>query len=74
MTTYDDSRAPLHGEESEFVAWCVERLARIFVREQLGGVWGSHSLAEISPERREYWIHRWWEEGRQPIVLREQTS
>jgi hypothetical protein len=69
--TYDDTKAPLHGEESEFVAWCDERLGRIYVREQLGGAWGSFPLSALTAERRAYWIHRWWEEGRQPIVLKE---
>lgn len=53
----------------ELILYCERRASRIFVREYVNKEWAAVPLSTLSTERKMFWIMKWAEEGRYPVVL-----
>jgi hypothetical protein len=53
----------------EFLGFCIQNAPSIFVREKIGGKWGSYSLSEMPGDFALAHVRRWMMEGRLPLVV-----
>ena len=56
----------------QFHEHCQVNAHLIFVREQVDGKWGSHSLKDLGLTKTEEWARTWWEQNRKPILFKEE--
>ena len=56
----------------QFHEHCQVNAHLIFVREQVNGKWGSHSLKEMGDAKTLEWAKTWWKENRMPVMFREE--
>lgn len=60
--------------KEEFVKHCWYHAGAIYVREQMNGEWGAYNLNELPREKADYWINRWFEENRMPVMVKEASG
>ena len=57
-------------DKDQFYQHCMQNANHIYVRAKGSRGWDAYSLQELDNESREYWIDRWFREGRMPIMVK----